>query len=78
MNSRLIGPSMRNGLAVLSEEQTKKVPKFFRPMKYEEGILASTRYFTITRQFKKGPPLVLVSKMISLHSYLVYTYQHFC
>ena len=43
--------------------------------KYEEGILASTRYFTITRQFKKEPSLVLVSKMISLHSYLVYTYE---
>ena len=43
--------------------------------KYEEGILASTRYFTITRQFLKGPSLVLVSKMISLHSYLVYTYE---
>jgi hypothetical protein len=27
------------------------------------------------RQFKKGPSLVLVSKMISLHSYLVYTYE---
>jgi hypothetical protein len=25
--------------------------------------------------FKKGPSLVLVSKMISLHSYLVYTYE---
>jgi hypothetical protein len=29
--------------------------------KYKEGILASTRYSTITRQFKKGPSLVLVS-----------------
>ena len=43
--------------------------------KYKEGMLASTRYFTITRQFLKGPSLVLVSKMISLHSYLVYTYE---
>ena len=43
--------------------------------KYKEGILASTRYSTITRQFKKGPSLVLVSKMISLHTYLVYTYE---
>ena len=40
-----------------------------------EGTLASTRYFTITRQFSKGPSLVLVSKMISLHSDLVYTYE---
>jgi hypothetical protein len=39
------------------------------------GTLASTRYFTITRQFSKGPSLVLVSKMISLHSDLVYTYE---
>ena len=43
--------------------------------KYKEGILASTRYFTMTRKFYKGPSLVLVLKMISLHSYLVYTYE---
>ena len=41
--------------------------------KYDEGTLASTRYFTITRQFSKRPSLVLVSKRISLHSDLVYT-----
>ena len=43
--------------------------------KYDEGTLASTRCFTITRQFSKGPSLVLVSKMISLHSYLVYAFE---
>jgi hypothetical protein len=40
-----------------------------------EGTLALTRYFTISCQFSKGHSLVLVSKMISLHSDLVYTYE---
>jgi hypothetical protein len=43
--------------------------------KYDERTLASIPYFPITCQFSKGPSFVLVSKIISLHSDLVYTYE---